>query len=596
MVPSGNQDEGTLRAPELPSLDQPLGALSFPLHDTLTDDGPFTVAGLRVFAVGGARRGIDEIHAHPVTLATALRVTGAEPESANVSPLGVERRLRLDGRVVVERLVVSRESPTCLLEWASDEAAAVELTWHVTLRTPGRTGRPPSPLRWRAAERGLVMAAEGGAAAVFAFSEAPELMRVEIPTTTDRGLRVRSVLTVPGGRPVRLAVSGLMPGEDPRRVLRAADRVATAARSRVGAAEGIRSAGLAIETPDPGLDHALARSQLRLASYRVESPGMGRSLVAGYGPTAETHCVRYVTRDAVWTALAALAAGDGEPARDLIVFLGRRQDDDGRIPAWCATTGERGRDEGTSATFLYLLLVARYVAWTGDTRTVASEWVRVTDAIGIGLAEDRGDPLRRVTLSGMVPVAEELGAEAVASRLREAAGAAEAEPGEVTLDAAFWRDADPDSLPGRSAGSAADPPACPDRALDGAFPVSSFVYGIVGASPDAPRGRLILRPRPEPGWSSLAVRRLPVGSAAITLEYRAEDAIHRFVVRQERGGTPLQLVLEPELPGARVSAATVDGEAADLEPVDAGDRWRVPVQLTLDHTRTLAVEMAAGNP
>ncbi|NIP83885.1 MAG: hypothetical protein GWM90_33515, partial [Gemmatimonadetes bacterium] len=59
-----------------------------------------------------------------------------------------------------------------------------------------------------------------------------------------------------------------------------------------------------------------------------------------------------------------------------------------------------------------------------------------------------------------------------------------------------------------------------------------------------------------------------------------------------RGATPLRLVLEPELPGAGVVAVRVDGEPAELDAASAGDRWRVPVQLALDHPRALEVEMA----
>jgi hypothetical protein len=596
MSDPGTRSEGTLEAPTLPLLEQPLGALSFPFQDPLADDAPFTVAGLRVFVVGGAQRGIDEIRVHPICVATALRVAGAEVEAATASALGVERKLRVAGRAVVERLVVSEESPTCLLEWASDEAVDLEISWNVDLRRAGRPGESNAPLRWRAAERGLVMAADGDLEATFAFSEAPGLLRVEAPSTGAAGLRIRTVVTVPAGGSVRLATLGRVVGEDAARLLRAADRVAVAARARAGAAEAARSDGLVTETSDPGLDRTLARSQQRLRSYRVETPGVGRSVVAGYGPMADPDCVRYVTRDAVWTGLAALAAGDFELVREVLLFLGRQTGPDGRVPAWCATTGERSRDDDTSATFLYLLLVARYLAWSGDRETVTSEWERIDGAIEVGLAEEGGDPLRRVTLSAMEHVAEDLGAGGIAARLREAAGTADAEPGEVILDSAFWREIDVDALPGQGLPVHPDPAGCPDRALDMALPVSAFIYGVVGAFPDAPRGRLVLRPRPEPGWSSLAVRRLAVGEAAVTMEYRVEDRTHRFVVHQDRGGSPLQLVLEPELPGGRVAAATVDGVAADLEPVEAGDRWRVPVQIALDHTRTVMVELEAGSP
>jgi hypothetical protein len=113
---------------------------------------------------------------------------------------------------------------------------------------------------------------------------------------------------------------------------------------------------------------------------------------------------------------------------------------------------------------------------------------------------------------------------------------------------------------------------------------------LLGARPDATRDRLALRPRPPLAWDRFRVTGIPVGDASVSLDYRRHGDVHRLAVWPERGATPLQIVLEPELPGDLV-AARVDGQTADLLSVPAAGRTRVPVQLALDHERVLELEM-----
>jgi hypothetical protein len=138
--------------------------------------------------------------------------------------------------------------------------------------------------------------------------------------------------------------------------------------------------------------------------------------------------------------------------------------------------------------------------------------------------------------------------------------------------------------------AAVETPGAPDRAAAG--PVGTLVYDYLGARPDAPRGRVVLRPRLPEDWDRLDVRGLAVGSAALDVAYRREAGVHRFRTEQTRGPAPLQLVLAPELAGSGRIRARVDGTPADLEPGPARGRRRVPVQLVLDRPRTLEVEVS----
>ncbi len=120
--------------------------------------------------------------------------------------------------------------------------------------------------------------------------------------------------------------------------------------------------------------------------------------------------------------------------------------------------------------------------------------------------------------------------------------------------------------------------------------LSGFVHGLLGCFPDAPTGRLELFPALPEHFTSFEVANLPLGDARLTLTYRREAGLTTYSATPTRGGVPVNLVLVPSLPGARVLAARVDGAPADLEWHPHGSGVRIQVQLPLDRERTLEVE------
>ncbi|MBI4410212.1 MAG: hypothetical protein HY561_10920, partial [Gemmatimonadetes bacterium] len=125
------------------------------------------------------------------------------------------------------------------------------------------------------------------------------------------------------------------------------------------------------------------------------------------------------------------------------------------------------------------------------------------------------------------------------------------------------------------------------EAADAAMVIAPFVYGLLGAEPDAPRTRLRLRPQVPASWDRLTVERLRVADASLTLRYDRAGACHRFRVAQETGAVPLRLVLEAALPGRRLAHARVEGRSAELDARVFGERLLVPLQLVVDHERTV---------
>jgi hypothetical protein len=322
---------------------------------------------------------------------------------------------------------------------------------------------------------------------------------------------------------------------------------------------------------------------------------------------------------AVFVALAWLAYGRASRVRELLRGLATAQ------PA--------------PAPALLPLLVARYVAWTGDLRTAIGVWPAVRRA-ALALAApaapahpraaggpdageprpqggpdaddaDAADDLAAVLVAGGVAgtehAAADLGDPQLAARLharsrdltavlaeRALAGRAALLAAALDLPRPAVRSGGPtvrsepdEHLPHRGS-DALDEPA--DAA---AATVLEAVHLLLGAAPDAARHRLWLRPRlPDPGGDTdrLEARSILVGddSVSLVLERTAETLIAR--VEQEAGPIPLTVLLELYVPGP-LRRAVVDGRDAGLAPRPAGAGLVVPVQLVLDHARTVELEL-----
>lgn len=538
----------TLSMPALPALADPVGSLDHVLatRADLAADEPFAVTGRRSCVTGGAARGVDQVRVHPLRLAAGPRVTGAVCEAATITPLGGERRLRVGDVVVVERVVVPRDAPFALLEWhAGERAVGLEIEWTMDLAG------------WQRGPRSLVgVGPVDGARAACVLSAEPDSLTVERVAGKAARLRVRASATIRQGVGLRLAMAGAGDDGALERTLRAANRTRAVVQGRRGLVERILEDRLAITSAHPALDRAVAEAKVRLDARLVESPGVGRSLVAAYGPAAPS----YETAGSVRGALDALLIGDFEAARDVLVFLGRHQDATGLVPARVATSGEAGPGD-PDATVQYLRLAGRYHAWSGDSGVVREEWPRILVAWA-----QVGGAIDWEVVRGLVHLAEALGDEAAAASLRGARDAGTGHAAGLEAEAA----------------EAVVAPGTNDGAL-------RTLRAVLGAEPDAARGRLTLRPRPPMEWDQFEVRGLRMGDAAFTLAWRRDAGSNRFTIRQDRGRAPATLVLEATVPGP-LRAARVDGVPADLAPVDGVGGVRVPVQLALDHERVVELE------
>jgi len=117
-----------------------------------------------------------------------------------------------------------------------------------------------------------------------------------------------------------------------------------------------------------------------------------------------------------------------------------------------------------------------------------------------------------------------------------------------------------------------------------------LAHGILGLAPDAPSGRIHIAPSFPAHLGAFTIRGIRLGDARIDLDYRREGGRHRFELSPTEGRVPATVIFEPSLPGVRPGTTYVDGQPAELAPVNEGDRLRFGVQLPLDGRRTVEVE------
>ena len=170
-------------------------------------------------------------------------------------------------------------------------------------------------------------------------------------------------------------------------------------RQRVQRSATVGEARLSVRADDRPFECAFEWAKRRLDAFLGDAPGVGRSLLAGYAASrpgwgdGRPGFAWFFGRDSCWTAFAHLAAGEFSVPRQVIRFLGDRQDVNGKVLHQATTSGQFHYD-AADATPLFILLVARYLAWSGDREFVASIWPHVERAFAFCLSTDSdGDGL-----------------------------------------------------------------------------------------------------------------------------------------------------------------------------------------------------------
>jgi hypothetical protein len=392
----------SLPLPDPPDLDAPLpepSADPMALDEPVESDEPFDLSGRRALVTGSTRLGIREIRLHPHRAALDYGVV-ADGEPALGSRLEtagdvVQRTLASSSRRLVETVFAALEHPVVVLEYRPARRgresvgrgpAGLELSFTVDLWRgwpfpPGSAGN----LVYRRSPNGLagVVACSAGDGAV-ALMLSREAGLALSPAGQAGAPAVQVALSPPLGHPFRLVLAGGADLDDLERVMRAFARLGLAGlvRQRTQRSATLSSARLVLRAPNEKAGRAAAWALRRLDGLLIDVPRVGRSLSGAFDPARPPSLA---SREACWAGSALLAAGEHSVVRQVLRFLGDRQDAAGRVPRTASPSGLLDY-EAADSNPMFLWLAARYLEWTGDTEFLSALLPRLERALAEGHA------------------------------------------------------------------------------------------------------------------------------------------------------------------------------------------------------------------
>lgn len=417
-------EEIVRRSSPLPPPDPPITATILPrgMRRRPATRNEFDAGGRRILILGDETLGIEEVWVHPYRILHAYRATfsvaGGEPrkgdpipDEVTIRPGSIARTHRRDGALIEETIFGDRVLPAGAVRYSIESTAAVRIaiTARVDLRAMWPLPASATGTLQYGWDEGLqalrVVNGDGKGVSLIGSGKRPGTVQCAPAEGERREIILALEYTVnPGEAPFTFAFAGSGEQEATaayRRMVTAPDR-RLALQSRHG--ERILEEAAVIEGPDVLFNDAYRHALLSSERFLVRVPGLGSSLMAGYAGTARgwnggegvsgrPGYAWFFGRDSVWTSFALLGCGLHDAVRDVLAFLGEHQDLTGKIVHEVTTSGFAHYD-AADATPLYLILMGRYLASTGNIRFVRSQEQRIRHALAYCRSTDTdGDHL-----------------------------------------------------------------------------------------------------------------------------------------------------------------------------------------------------------
>jgi len=167
--------------------------------------------------------------------------------------------------------------------------------------------------------------------------------------------------------------------------------------------DSLFSQSLIIETPDTIFNEGYKWAIAATDRFFVNTPGLGKSLVAGYSTTDRGwdggHKISgrpgygwYFGRDGEWSGFALLDYGDYKKVKSELEFYQKFQDLNGKIFHEVSTSGYVHYD-ASDATPLYIVLAGRYLKYSGDVDFIKESWPYIKKAIDYCYSTDTDNDL-----------------------------------------------------------------------------------------------------------------------------------------------------------------------------------------------------------
>jgi len=588
--------------------------------------GRFLVAGVHAAAGGTERHGVEAVRLGARLVAGAVDAHTGDGVNVLTSPGLLRRELAGPRGVTLETVLALPTLPAVAMQWMAPPGASAPAVQDLSIHIlPGA-----ADARYAVGEAGLRAAdgAHGDDVVEVCVHPAPRAWSAH--EAEGGGLRVTAAVGSEG--PVTLVLAA-GPAHRVETTLTTAWTLGAHAVRAVRDADPRHVRTLALATGVPGVDQAWvwATSRVRTA-VGWATPG------AGVRP-----------EDAFWTGIGALAIGDGETAAAALGLLEKcavPEADPGlgglvptaalatvlaarialaigdvapalrhlrRVRAGGLDTARQLSDRGGWAVWAFALdSLADALHHAADLETLSTLRSAGTapptlDPVGDGPARLPMLPSATAPSSAAYRLRALLGGPGGASHTSPGPGGQGIRPGLAAWSAlvssradegyAAWRGVLGEGLrggpvEGGGCRGAWDPVNDVLRAgAPGAgILLATLAHGVLGLAPDAPAGRLGLAPTLPTDGDTFEVRNVRVGDVRATLEYHRDGPTHRFVLTPLEGRVPPMVVFEPAVAGSRVRAVRVDGQAAELDAVEAGGRTRVRAQLPLDGVRVLEID------
>ncbi|MFH0759973.1 MAG: alpha-amylase family glycosyl hydrolase [Bacteroidota bacterium] len=387
------------------------------------------IAGERMVLMGKEIGGIDEVWAHPVMAMRDYAITVRTKDPArevqlNILKPGIEvrpesftRNYAVPGGQLKEIITVHPTDGNAVIHYEYSGKEAIEL--QISLKSNLRFMWPYSEkvtgeihYSW---DKGLNAWMIWDKTNSFAT-----VIGVNVPVTAqsgnpDPGLSVAVRMTIevkPAGiADVVLGTSATGVTEAIsayKRAINAPDAVYAAA---VDYSKSLFNGKLTITSPDETFNTGYKWALVGTDRFIVNTPGVGRSLVAGYATTdygwngaqkvnGRPGYAWYFGRDAVWSGFAVLDYGDFDRVKTILELFSRYQDISGKIYHELTTSGIAHFD-AADATPLYIVLAGKYLHHSGDTAFIRKEWPAIKKAIDFCYSTDTdGDHLIENTQQG----------------------------------------------------------------------------------------------------------------------------------------------------------------------------------------------------
>ena len=398
------------------------------LDATARPKNMWDVAGERMVIMGKEQGGIDEIWAHPFMAlrdySVSLLVPGGKPVNLNeltpeisIAPESFTRVYNVNDHILKEIITCHPTDGTAVVhyEYSGPRPAKITVSFKSNLRFMWPySEKVTGAIRygWDAGLNALVAQNKAGDFVAVVGTNRPVtgnqaaageglMMTGSIPFTLESGGAADVVVAV-SATGLTEAVSAYRRAMlDPNAVYRAA----------VANAGSLFNGKLSITGPDEDFNTGYRWAITGTDKFIVNTPGVGRSLVAGYATTdygwKGGHKVNgrpgyawYFGRDAAWSGFAVLDYGDFDRVRTVLELFSRYQDISGKIYHELTTSGIAHYD-AADATPLYIILAGRYLHHTGDTAFIRKEWPAIKKAIDFCYSTDTdGDHLIENTQQG----------------------------------------------------------------------------------------------------------------------------------------------------------------------------------------------------